>query len=130
VYTIDDIIDANKFVVEKRGVEFDVDLDILVNIVFKLNNDYNHISNKQERIMKQTAYLMGSITFKQPFFDGNKTTSLLLGINWLRQNGYDLPLESEKQRTEVFEILTDIMYAKKGYSDLEVFIKERVVSLS
>ncbi len=130
MYTIDDIIDANKFVVEKRGVEFDVDLDILVNIVFKLNNDYNHISNKQERIMKQTAYLMGSITFKQPFFDGNKTTSLLLGINWLRQNGYDLPLESEKQRTEVFEILTDIMYAKKGYSDLEVFIKERVVSLS
>ncbi len=101
MYTIDDIIDANKFVMEKRGVEFDVDLDILVNIVFKLNNDYDHISNKQERILKQTAYLMGSITFKQPFFDGNKTTSLLLGIEWLRRNGYDLPLESEKQRIEV-----------------------------
>lgn len=129
MYTIDDIIDANKFVVEKRGVEFDVDLDILADIVFKLNNNYNHISNKQERILKQTAYLIGAITFKQPFFDGNKTTALLLGIYWLRRNGYDLPIESKKQRIEVLEILTDIMYAKKGYSDLEVFIKERIVSL-
>lgn len=108
---------------EKKGLEFEVDMHILEEIVDKLNN-------YESDFLKKTAYLIGAITFRQPFFDGNKTTSLILGIHLLRQNGRDLPLDTAKQREGIFQILNDVMYAKKGYGDLEAYLRERVVSLS
>jgi death-on-curing protein len=52
----------------------------------------------------QAATLVWGLTENQPFIDGNKRTALVVGLTFLRVNGYSLEM-SEDQR---YQLMIDI----------------------
>jgi death-on-curing family protein len=132
LYSADEIIDANRAIIKSRGEEQsdEIDMEILESLVYNINHRYNTIADHEERMLKQATHLIWGLCFRQPFFDGNKSTALALGIDFLVENGYDLPLETTEQNEEMYDMLNGLMYATKEYEDLEKFLKERMVSRS
>ncbi|MEO9295885.1 MAG: hypothetical protein ABI347_09840 [Nitrososphaera sp.] len=128
--TYDEIVAINKAIMDQRkiGFNFEVDDYILEPIVKNLEK-YGSIADPTERVLKQASYMLASITFRQPFFDGNKTTALFLTQDFLRRNGLKIPVETKQERDDLFELLNDVMHARKDYDYVEKFVKSRVVNL-
>lgn len=64
--------------------------------------------------------LMGLIVFEQPFNNTNKATATSSTIQFLRVNGYELDLESEKTQDELLQMLESIMYLFEDQSQIGV----------
>jgi prophage maintenance system killer protein len=101
---IEAIIRDNKRLVEQRGQPFCVIRDKLEDI-FSNVNSHNNIQNKKERIIRKAAHILGGITYQQPFCEGNRETALAYTILFLRDNGFDLPLDKQEDKQEVYDLL-------------------------
>lgn len=101
---IEAIIRDNKRLVEQRGEPFCVVKDRLDD-VFSNVNSYNDIQNKKERIIRKASHILGGITYRQPFCEGNRETALTHTILFLRDNGFDLPLDTQEDKQEIFDLL-------------------------
>lgn len=114
---------------ERRRAAFDIKrFGKLQKLVFIFNHSFEFIPDRKARVIKKASYLIAAITFLQPFNDGNKTTGLLLGIDYLQQNGLDLPRETKKQKDEIYSLLVQIMLSTKSYDDMEKFLESNVVN--
>lgn len=101
---IEAIIRDNKRLVEQRDEPFCVVKDRLENVFSKVNS-YNDMQNKRERIIRKASYILGGITYQQPFCEGNRETALTHTILFLRNNGFDLPLDTKEDKHEIYDLL-------------------------
>lgn len=113
---IEDIISWNKKETNERKESFGVKLEVLNGIVDKINL-LSDILDDKERVLRQMSTLIGLIVFEQPFNNGNKATATSSAIQFLRTNGYELDLESEKAQDELLQMLDSIMYLFEDQSE-------------
>ena len=71
---------------------------------------------------------MSGITFRQPFFEGNKTTALFTTVDFLRQNGFDLALETVSQEQEVYDLLVLVMHGQRDSEDVWDFLDKKIIT--
>jgi death-on-curing protein len=60
------------------------------------------------------------IAQNQPFLDGNKRTGLMAALVFLDLNGITIEVKSE----ELYEIMIDIAFGKKGKSELASLLRD------
>lgn len=113
---IEDIISWNRKETSERKESFGVKMDLLNDIIRRVNL-LSDISDDKERVLKQASTLVGLIVFEQPFNNANKATATSSAIHFLRFNGYELDLKSDKIQDELLRILNDIMYLFEGQSE-------------
>ena len=101
---IEEIIKDNCDLVLERGDTFGVNREELTKIFDNVNN-FNEIQDKRSRIIHKASWILGGITFYQPFNDGNKEIALSLTIYFLRENRFELPLPDKKIKKELFNLL-------------------------
>jgi len=130
---ISDIINVNRFLVAGRRESFDVSLERL-HKVFDFVNEPIHISDDRVRIIVRAARILGGITFEQPFNNANKTTATTVTVDFLRSNGYDLPIINESDEEEHIELLEKTLYKFEGdhtiISEVEEYLLRKVVPLT
>ncbi len=68
-------------------------------------NNFEDITNRKTRVIRKAAWILGGISFFQPFNDGNKETALSLMILFLRRNSYDLPMPNNPDKKAIYDIL-------------------------
>ncbi|HEX9845840.1 MAG TPA: hypothetical protein VGA92_05180 [Candidatus Nitrosotenuis sp.] len=113
---VEDIISWNKKETNERKESFGVKLEVLNGIVDKVNL-LSDILDDKERVLRQMSTLIGLIVFEQPFNNGNKATATSSAIQFLRTDGYELDLESEKAQDELLQMLDSIMYLFEDQSE-------------
>jgi len=116
MHHVEDIISWNKKETNERKESFDVKLEVLNGIIDKVDL-LSDISDGKERVLRQISTLIGLIVFEQPFNNGNKATAVSSAIQFLRANGYELDLESEKDQDELLQMLDSIMYLFEDQSE-------------
>ncbi|MBM3904393.1 MAG: hypothetical protein FJ357_04605 [Thaumarchaeota archaeon] len=124
------IINWNKKEASRRKESFGVKIDLLQEIIEKVNQ-FSNMPNEEERILQQTSSLIGLIVFWQPFNNANKATAMSSAIHFLRSNGYELDLISEGVQDELLQILNDVMYlfedeSQKGVNMVSEFMKQQI----
>ena len=129
MYTYEEIVAVNRLLMIQRGQRFLIRKpDRLQHIIFKARCCYEHLPDSRDKFIKKSAYIITAFAFLQPFDDGNKSTGLLLGIDYLQNRGMDLPRETEAQKKAVDSLLLELMISTKSYDDTEKFLIERVVN--
>jgi prophage maintenance system killer protein len=116
---IEQIISWNKKEVCERNESFGVNLELLNEIIGKVNSLSDIVDNK-ERVLKQTSTLLGLIVFKQPFNNANKATATATVIQFLRENEYELYLQTENIQDDLISILDGIMYLFEDQAELAI----------
>lgn len=124
------IIDWNKKETSQRKESFGVKIDLLQEIIEKVNLA-SDITNNDERMLQQSSLLIGLIVFWQPFNNANKATAMASTNHFLRLNGYELDLKSDSVQDELLKILNDIMYlfeneSQKGVSMIGELLKKQI----
>lgn len=66
------------------------------------------IVNKQENLIMKAAYLLGGISWSQPFSGGNKRTAFVCADTILRLNGFRFSIESENEQEYLRKLLLEI----------------------
>lgn len=64
--------------------------------------------NKQENLIMKAAYLLGDISWSQPFSGGNKRTAFVCADTILRLNGFRLFIESKNEQEYLRKLLLEI----------------------
>jgi len=127
---IEEIIQDNEELVNERGDSFGVNRDELQKIFENINN-FNEVSGFKERIIRKASWILGGITFHQPFNDGNKETALSLTKYFLRKNDLDLPLSTREEEKEIYDLLNKTIFKFEDdptiISEIEDFLTSKVV---
>lgn len=123
----------NKKETSNRRESFGVTIDLLNDIIKKVNI-LSEIADSRERALRQASTLVGLIVFEQPFNNANKATAVSTAIQFLKLNGYELDLESEKIQDELLKMLEGIMYlfegqSERGISDIRTFMEKQIRDL-
>lgn len=66
------------------------------------------IVNKQENLIMKAAYLLGGISWSQPFSGGNKRTAFVCADTILRLNGFRFSIESKNEQEHLRKLLLEI----------------------
>ena len=129
---IEEVIQDNYDLVNERGDSFGVNKDELDKIFDNVNN-FDEILDRRIRIIKKTAWVLGGITFYQPFNDGNKETALSLTTYFLRENEMDLPIRSKFDKKEIYELLTKTVLKFEDdptiISEIEDYLFKKVIEV-
>jgi len=72
--------------------------------LFMINNVGNS-GNKKQDLLEIATHILGVITLKQPFLDGNRRTGIIAVGKFLRDNGYDLDIDPEEVNLELRSML-------------------------
>lgn len=76
--------------------------------VLLMINNVGNSGNKEQDLLEIAAHILGSITLKQPFMDGNRRTGIIAVGKFLRDNGYDLDIDPEEENLKLRSILRKI----------------------
>ena len=129
---IEEIIQDNHDLVNERGDSFGVNREELDKIFGNVNN-FDKILDRRIRIIKKSAWILGGITFYQPFNDGNKETALSLTTYFLRENEMDLPISSKSDKKEIYELLTKTVLKFEDdptiISEIEDYLFKKVIEV-
>lgn len=129
---IEEIIQDNEELVNERGDSFGVNRDELQKIFENVNN-FNEVLGFKERIIRKASWILGGITFYQPFNDGNKETALSLTKYFLRKNNLDLPLPTREKEEEIYDLLNKTVFKFEDdptiISEIEDFLTSKVVAI-
>ncbi|MBM3903944.1 MAG: Fic family protein [Thaumarchaeota archaeon] len=133
---IDNIIKANKHLVQHRGESFGVNEEKLSDVINTVNttnvpadNDVTRALFKRKRIIKKASLLLAGIAYNQPFNNGNKATSYVITKHYLRKNGYSLILKTKEEEKELFVLLDTIVMKFEGediVSDAETYLDNKI----
>lgn len=133
---IDNIIKANKHLVQHRGESFGVNEEKLLSVINTVNttnvpadNDVTRALFKRKRIIKKASLLLAGIAYNQPFNNGNKATSYVITKHYLRKNGYSLILKTKEEEKELFVLLDTIVMKFEGediVSDAEAYLDNKI----
>lgn len=98
--------------------------------VLLLINNAGNSGNKEQDLLETAAHILGIITLKQPFMDGNRRTGIIVG-KFLRDNGYDLDIVLEGENSELRSMLRKIKdqlltLNPEAMEQLFFYISERV----
>lgn len=129
-YEIEDVIIENRKTVEKRGEPFGVDREIL-SLIFDNVNSYIDLEDKRARISRKVAYLLGGISYHQPFNNGNKETALAWTIYFLRKNGFDLPRRNLNEKRELYDLMIKTSFKFENdptiITEVEEYLLEKIL---
>ncbi len=76
--------------------------------VLSMINNVGNSGNKEQDLLEITTHVLGVITLKQPFMDGNRRTGIIAAGKFLRDNGYDLDIDPEETNSELRSMLRKI----------------------
>ena len=76
-------------------------------VLFMINNVGNS-GNKEQDVLEIATHILGVITLKQPFLDGNRRTGIIAAGKFLRDNGYDFDIDPEEVNSELRSVLRKI----------------------
>jgi len=129
---IDSIINANRHIVTQRNESFGYDTDRLNDVFTSVNSiTKNDFPDNKERIIMKASHLLGGITYQQPFNNGNKTTATTATIEFLRKNGYDLPITTEEGEEELIALLEKTLYKFENdptiITEVERYLRRKIV---
>ena len=71
-------------------------------------NNVGNSGNKEQDLLEIATHVLGAITLKQPFMDGNRRTGIIAAGKFLRDNGYDLDIDPEEGNSELRSMLSKI----------------------
>lgn len=74
------------------GVRND-ELDSVLEIIEKVGTD----DDPKEDLIIKSAYIMGAVSWAQPFLSGNKRTGILVSATILHDNGFDIEISKEDE---------------------------------
>ena len=132
------LIDTNKKILERHhrltgervwiGTTKTID-DILPHV-----NSVGNSGNKREDVVEKATHLMAKITHAQPFEDGNRRTGIISTMQFLRDNGYELEIESGHANLNIRQMLKEIKMHTRGLhketlDQISFYISKRIVSL-
>ena len=69
--------------------------------VLPIINNVGNSGNKVQDLLEIATHILGVITLKQPFMDGNRRTGIIAAGKFLRDNGYDLDIVPEEENLEL-----------------------------
>ncbi len=118
---VEDMASWNKKETTERKESFGVKMELLNDIIKKVNH-LSDVSGDRERVLRQASTLIGLIVFEQPFNNANKATATSSAIQFLKLNGYELDLKSEKIQDELLQILESAMYLFEDQSEQGIAI--------
>ena len=102
-----DIIDTNKTIISDwndihpNEQQYLCVRNEVLEDVFTLVNKIDDKSETQKNLIQKTSYLMGAISWTQPFCDGNKRTGLLIAATVLYRNGVEFEPFDDDLMTDV-----------------------------
>ncbi|MEM3064739.1 MAG: Fic family protein [Candidatus Nitrosotenuis sp.] len=73
--------------------------------VLTMINNVGNSGNKEQDLLEIAVHILGVITLKQPFLDGNRRTGIIAAGKFLRDNGYDLDIDPEEENSELRSML-------------------------
>lgn len=76
--------------------------------VLPMINDVGNSGNKKQDLLEIAIHILGVITLKQPFMDGNRRTGIIAAGKFLRDNGYDLDIAPEEENLQLKQMLRRI----------------------
>ena len=81
--------------------------------------------------MKWPTHILGVITLKQPFLDGNRRTGIIAAGKFLRDNEYDLDIDPGEENSKLRHMLRRIKdhmstLNQEVMEQLSFYISERV----
>lgn len=92
-----------------------------VESIQKTGDELSHLTEK-------AAHLMSYLSWAQPFGDGNKRTGLIAAAKFLRDNDYELNLNSIEEQREIRRLLYSIQDERTNL-DLDV-VKQIIFYIS
>ena len=77
---------------------------------------------------------MCKITWEQCFEDGNRRTGIISTMQFLRDNGYELEIESGQANLDIRKMLKEIKIHRRGLhvetmNQMSFYISERIIPL-
>ena len=133
---IQNIVKVNEHICKHRGEEHGVDDKELLQLIFNDVNSHNDIEDKKIRIIEKATYLLGGIIYEQPFKNGNKGTADAITNYFLRNNGYELPIQTEEESDELIQLEQEIspLYTMDGqkhtiFPKLRKFLNSKIIEL-
>ncbi|WP_428324783.1 hypothetical protein [Nitrosopumilus sp.] len=131
-FEINEIIEDNKQLVAQRGDSFCVNNSDL-SFIFTNVNNFDEITIFQDRIIRKASWILGGISFYQPFCDGNKEIAVSLTIFFLRENDMDLPITDKQSQKELFDLLVKTIFKFENdptiIPEIEQYVRQRVISI-
>ncbi|MBM2819250.1 MAG: Fido protein [Nitrosarchaeum sp.] len=99
--------------------------------VLPMINNVGNSGNKVQDLLEIATHILGVITLKQPFMDGNRRTGIIVAGKFLRDNGYDLDIVPEEENSELRRMLRrikDRMFTlnQEIMGQLSFYISERL----
>lgn len=87
--------------------------------------------NKEQDLLEIATHIIGVITLKQPFMDGNRRTGIIAAGKFLRDNGYDSDIDPEEVNSELRSMLRKIKNQlltlnQEAMEQLSFYISERM----
>jgi len=118
----DDLIESNLLVVVQKIDELDrfIPRYDVIDEVLKIFDNVDY-SVDRSGVIKKASYLMGAISWAQPFGAGNKRTALLVSATYLHQNGIEVKLIDDK---ELRKLLYEIQEQR---SSLQITVIEEII---
>lgn len=85
--------------------------------VLEIVDGVGHEQNLLDNLIIKAAYIMGSISWAQPFTAANKRTGILSAATFLSDNGYNLEIR-EQDEPFLRKALYDIQLSRSELDDL------------
>ncbi|WP_316506384.1 Fic family protein [Nitrosopumilus sp.] len=123
------LIDLNKKILETyykkhpgNHIPFVVrtEIDDILPMVEKVGRS----GDERKNLIEKSSYLMASISWMQPFGDGNKRTALISAIKFLQDNGYDLEISSADDQREIRRLLYEIQDER---TDMNILVVKQII---
>jgi len=92
------------------------------------------LAERQDEEILQASYLMGGISWAQPFGGGNKRTGYTCADTFLRMKGYKLTVKSKKDTDYLMKLLLEIQEERAQLNDevmakIVLYVSKRIVKL-
>lgn len=129
------LIDTNEKILKKREKEHNV--QVWIGTISTIDDIIPHVDsvgnsgNRKEDLIEKAVNLMAKITWEQPFEDGNRRTGIISAMQFLRDNGYELEIESGQANLDIRKMLKEIKIHRRGLhvetmKQMSFYISERI----
>jgi death-on-curing protein len=83
-------------------------------------------SDEEQEIVYLAATYFFHIIKNHPFIDGNKRTGVLVAINFLAQNGYEISNPNENTFDNLYQIALDTAASKINIKEIAAFFEKLI----
>ena len=98
------------------------DRGLLLSALGRARNTWAYASPKPDAIRLAASYIYG-LAKNHPFLDGNKRTSLIVGLTFLRRNGWDL----QATQAERAQLILEVASGTRDEAELETWLRARAI---